>query len=452
MAEKIITGGWSYPYASNQGDRRYSEADFALFFGLFFSRGIVGNMEIGSGLQVRATNPPSLQVLLAPGAAVCGDIERRGFYNSSTKKITLDAPLSNQTRTDSIVIRHSAGDRQSYPVYKPNDTRVIRTASVYEIKICDIVVPAKDNSISQSNIRDTRADDKVCGFSSPYGRMNAGSLYAQFEDQITSFLNLSKAEFTTWFNNLKAQLAGNVATNLQNQIDKLIAEGQPIHNDKVTDWDIVKNGVDVCTFGYFEAVGDIPNAPYLGGGYIVHTTRLNAGIAMQVAYPVASKFLPRWRVSWGGPFTPWNDIISNRGGIVSEIKVKDLEVQNLTTNSFGKRVAKNVPIGYGMTATFTRIGYQVFVNTDEGSITGNMPAGTFATDLLEKIPVGFRPSLVTAMVVHQFFTDNKGSHYDFHPNGDLQYFGVTLKKGDVPRGSVTYFTDEPMPKQEGTTK
>lgn len=434
MGEKIIAGGWSYPYASSHGDRAYTEADYALFFGLFFSRGVVANMLKGDGLQVTATNPPSLQLKLGVGAAVCGDVERRGFYNSTEKKITLDIPLSAQARTDSVVIRHSAGDRQSYPVYKPNDTRVIRSEDVYEIKICEITIPANAGGISQALIKDTRADPSVCGFSSPYGQLKTGDLLAQFNAD----LERKDGIFDGWFNNLKNMLNTNQASNLQNQIDKLNAEGQPGRFRVYDDLNTVPTGLDVFWKEY-----PLKNTPAdMQGGGLVQTFKKDKE-AFQIAIGFDVDKSPSFRWKWLEKWTAWQSFVSTDENDI--VKVKKLKAEQLEVT--GYKIINNFQLGYGRTGTLMRVGNMVFLNSQGQYLYGKTNANNQWLTINEKIPAGYRPIVGLQATSFSLGNPDKRTHNDIATNGDMRLHTGTGWGEDewfiMPQ--VSWATNDPFP-------
>ena len=249
---------WSFPFKSSNGDRMYSDADFAQYYANFFTTGIIAT--VGSGLQVKQTAKPSLNIVLSMGAA---NIKGRHYFNTSDKNFVIPAPSTTQARTDSLVIRLNLSNRSILSVYKTNSTQVVQSEDVFELQLCTIKVPANATSISQANITDKRSDNKVCGFSTPFEKLAVGDLMAQYETQVQEWFNQAKTnvsgmisnydqQFQVWFKNLKNQLDDNQVAHLQNQIDNSIHDAGSI-----------AYGTDLNTLinpGFYTIRGEKPNA------------------------------------------------------------------------------------------------------------------------------------------------------------------------------------------------
>ena len=70
----------------------------------------------------------------------------------------------------------------------------------------------------QSNITDRRADSELCGIvTSVLQQLDLTSFMAQFN----AWMDENEVAFDEWFDNIQAQLSGDVAGNLQNQINNL---------------------------------------------------------------------------------------------------------------------------------------------------------------------------------------------------------------------------------------
>ena len=235
---------WSFPWLSIDGDRMYDDSDFSKFFEGLFSYGV--SLTTANALKVTASPNGGMKVQVDSGYAFVGKV----FLNSTTKALSIDVASSMQDRTDSIVVRVDKSVRDVFLVVKKNDTTVTRTSDVYELQLATIKVPRNVSSITADLITDKRADEKVCGYSSPFQKVNVSGLEDQykrmldliiqkmneytaeekgkFEADMQAIINLGNAklnDFTTlfydWFNNLKDQLDGNQAAKLQNQIDEM---------------------------------------------------------------------------------------------------------------------------------------------------------------------------------------------------------------------------------------
>ncbi|MFK4948461.1 pyocin knob domain-containing protein [Lactococcus formosensis subsp. formosensis] len=207
---------WTFPLKSINGSNMYSDKDFRRFYANIFSSGIIPNVDLEGNLslQVLQTETPSMNIRVGPGVDM---INGGHIMNTAIKEFPIPAPLTTQERIDCIVAQWNDSTNSGDIIYKKNTTQIVRSQDIWEHKLAEIVVPANASSISQANITDTRANPDVCGYSSPFEKIDVGDLVAQFK-ALTDEYNL---EFQAWFENLKNQLDDNQAANLQNQIDTI---------------------------------------------------------------------------------------------------------------------------------------------------------------------------------------------------------------------------------------
>ncbi len=207
---------WTFPLKSINGSNMYSDKDFRRFYANIFSSGIIPNVDLEGNLslQVLQTETPSMNIRVGPGVDM---INGGHVMNTAIKEFPIPAPLTTQERIDCIVAQWNDSTNSGDIIYKKNTTQIVRSQDIWEHKLAEIVVPANATSISQANITDTRANPDVCGYSSPFEKIDVGDLAAQFK-ALTDEYNL---EFQAWFENLKNQLDDNQAANLQNQINTI---------------------------------------------------------------------------------------------------------------------------------------------------------------------------------------------------------------------------------------
>lgn len=230
---------WGFPFSSLDDDRKYNDEDFAKFYENLFSNGVM--LTAGEALRVTASANNGMTVNVLSGGAV---INGRQFYN--TEPAALPVPVASTTtdRTDSVVIRLDLFTRQIGPVYKQGDVSVVRQETTWEIQLARIFVPRNAAGISPENITDKRADETVCGYSSPYREVSVSGLEDQYQDMLQKMFEGFKAQaednqssfenmlsnqqqlFHDWFTALQSQLDDNQATNLQNQIFNLTPDKQ----------------------------------------------------------------------------------------------------------------------------------------------------------------------------------------------------------------------------------
>ncbi|WP_260312788.1 hypothetical protein [Lactococcus lactis] len=250
-----------FPLKSINGSNMYNNDDFRQYFANFISTGILANVPLAgsTAFQVTQTDSPSMNVIVGSGVAwiIGGQV-----MNTSPLSFKIPAPLTSQSRTDSIVVQWSNSSNNGDIVYKQNSTKVVQSNDVYELQLCKILVPANATNISQSNITDMRADPTVCGFSSPYEAIKTGDLLAQFKSE----LEANGVLFSEWFETIKGQLSEDAAGHLQVQLDNLNAQVVKISGDQ--DISGGKNFTDDTKMNNLELTGKLtrPNKKVLLSG------------------------------------------------------------------------------------------------------------------------------------------------------------------------------------------
>lgn len=194
-------------------DRVYNSADLAHYFSLFVGNGVF--LKPTTSLQVSSQPTPNMSIKVALGSGWIN-----GYFITVTSPETLTIPTAHGSlpRIDSILMRLDLGTRQIQLVVSPGTAAsspqpnsLIRTGNYYDLELAQVRVPAGATSITQSLIKDMRYDVNRCG------------LVKGLIDQIdaTAFFNQYQDQFNTWFENLQHQLSGDVAANLQLQIDEI---------------------------------------------------------------------------------------------------------------------------------------------------------------------------------------------------------------------------------------
>ena len=108
----------------------------------------------------------------------------------------------------------------TYNGSNPSPTAPVRSAAIYQIVLAQIYVAAGATKITQANITDTRSNNSVCGIvTGTVKEMDYSQFASQFNGYYEGFKQSNKADFDTWFNQMKNQLTTDAAGNLQNEID-----------------------------------------------------------------------------------------------------------------------------------------------------------------------------------------------------------------------------------------
>ena len=278
---------WSFPWLSIDGDRMYDDSDFSRFFEGLFSYGV--SLTTANALKVTASPNGGMKVQVDSGYSFTGKV----FLNSSAKALSIDVASSTQDRTDSIVVRMDKSVRDVFLAVKKNDTTVTRTSDVYELQLATIRVPRNVSSITGDLITDKRADEKVCGYSSPFQKVNVSGLEDQYtallkaiidkmnqytEDEKVKFeadmqailtkgneyIQQAQADWQTFLESISQSMEGDVALNLQKQITSLTPDQLLFtKNDLPFDYPMVEvlaliNGFGITPLGEENWLGDIP--------------------------------------------------------------------------------------------------------------------------------------------------------------------------------------------------
>ena len=255
----------SFPWDDHNGDREYSSDEFAEFFSTLFKPGVVATANFGTGLQITESASLGMRVKFCSGEAFSSF--GRNYVHGKDEEVIVPIASTLQDRTDSVAIQFNKSQRDAFFVYKESDTTVTRTDSIFELQIAKILVPKNSTQITNANITDMRADESVCGYFSPHGKLNAGDITAQF---------------VAWFNDFKGKLGTEPATNLQLQITDL--DSKVVH--KITDLDskvVHKTGDE--TISGKKTFSEVVDMPKFADSYIAFFANKGGGDAVTFAAP-----------------------------------------------------------------------------------------------------------------------------------------------------------------------
>lgn len=243
MAITTSTNGFFWD--SIDHDRVYDAGSFENWLKKFFTSGVfTGDLQV--------TQSDALEVSVAPG--YCNIDGKVQMFSSSTK-LKISPGNATYPRIDNIVVERNNSDRDiSLKVVKGTETSSTAAAparawndTIKQLVLAQISVPAGATSITQVNIKDTRASE-LCGIVAGTVReLDFSQMQAQFDAYYKSFTAskesdysrwsaAEKASFDTWFETIKNQLSTDVAGSLQNQLveheDRLaLIEKMVIQND-----------------------------------------------------------------------------------------------------------------------------------------------------------------------------------------------------------------------------
>lgn len=192
---------------SINSDRTYDADSFAEWLRKFFTTGIFNG-------EMQVTPSTGMTVSVAPGYA---NLEGKVRFFDTIQTFTLDPASGSYPRIDTIVVRSDSTNRiitteyvkGAYSGNNPVPTAPVRTGSIYEIVLAQILVGAGITAIMAEDITDTRPDDDLCGWVT-------STVESVPMDQITTQM---QADFLAWYDRMKGQLSQDAAGHLQAEID-----------------------------------------------------------------------------------------------------------------------------------------------------------------------------------------------------------------------------------------
>ena len=204
-------------------DRAISSAPYRKLIKSLFSDGVLPNPS--TNLQVSAGT--GMKVNLYAGFAICNGCQKLQETNMSLDIATASAV---NDRIDTVILRLNDNDDvrecefyvlTGTPAVSPVRPALTQTDSIWEIGLADVLVKANSTQISNANITDTRYETARCGIISSISEFDTTTLYQQVQADLQEFRDINQAEFIAWVDSLENKLSGDVAGNLQLQIDEL---------------------------------------------------------------------------------------------------------------------------------------------------------------------------------------------------------------------------------------
>lgn len=223
----------AFPFDSEKdnlgnNDREYFADDFARYFRSFISSGTF--MRKADNLQIMAND--DMTVTLRPGSMI---IDGYKYDNVSDIIIPIEPADGVMNRIDRIAITWIKEERDIHVTiqkgqysYTPIVPECRRTEEYKDYVVADIYIAAGAISITQDNITDQRLNTEVCGLAIAFCMIDTKMIFDQlqaFYQKVVAESNewkeAKKVAWETWFANIKDQLSGDVAGNLQGQIGVL---------------------------------------------------------------------------------------------------------------------------------------------------------------------------------------------------------------------------------------
>ena len=194
-------------FNSVNNDRVYDASDVAGFLSKFFTNGVFNN-------TLAVSSNDNMTVSVATGNA---NINGYGYENTEALTLDIDDADSTLNRIDSVILRLDLTNRQitvqvlqGDSATTPSQPSIVRTGSIYDLRLANILVSAGTTRITTDLITDTRFGSECGNVTQAVLSLDTSEIFAQY-----------KQAFEDWFEELQVELDGDVATHLENQIISL---------------------------------------------------------------------------------------------------------------------------------------------------------------------------------------------------------------------------------------
>lgn len=213
-------------YNSLNKDRVYSAEQMSSIFNGIITDGVFST--VGNALTTVAGS--GMQVIVKPGRAW---FNSTWTLNDSQLPLSIDAADVSLTRIDAVILEVNSAVSARYNSIKilrgiasanPVKPTLIASETLHQYALAYITVRPGATAITNANI-EVNIGKTGCPFiTSVLQQVNIVDLFNQWD-----------AEFTSWFENVQAQLSGDVAANLQNQITSVTEFGYGKNGHVATD-------------------------------------------------------------------------------------------------------------------------------------------------------------------------------------------------------------------------
>ena len=197
--------------------REYTASDLYRLIGL-----LVGNGVYMNELAPTATNE-DMSITHGTGHAWIGGV---AYWNTIPFVLEIATADGSLNRYDSLMLRLDLSTNEVYAIivqgaYATNPTppACTRNAETFDLKLCDIYIPAGCTKITQDQITDTRLDSSVCGVPVfPVEHLDTTTFYKQINADLENFKEREQTDFANWTEEQKKEIL-DVLSQLENLID-----------------------------------------------------------------------------------------------------------------------------------------------------------------------------------------------------------------------------------------
>lgn len=190
---------------------------------------LVGNGVYANDLAPTATNE-NMSITHGAGNAWINGVRYKNKAPFVLEIATADGSLN---RYDSLMLRLNLSINEVYAVivqgtYATNPTppACTRNAETFDLKLCDIYIPAGCTKITQDKITDTRLDSSVCGVPVfPVEHLDMTCFYRQIATDLDDLKNSERAEIRELLQELNELVEGDAVGQLVAKINEKLPLG-----------------------------------------------------------------------------------------------------------------------------------------------------------------------------------------------------------------------------------
>lgn len=251
-------------YNSYNGDRKYDSEQLSSIFDGIIEDGVFANV----GEKFAVAPGAGMQIIVKTGRAW---FKHTWNLNDSWMVLDIDPADSLRSRIDSVVLEINSNTlvrENSIKIVKgtlgssPIAPTMIHGDGVDQYRLADITVGPGISTIGESNISNKVGLDETPYVVAPIKSIDVSYLYNEWDNSFNKWLEDTDASFQEWFSNIQAQLAGDVAANLQNQIDRCVkfedkATIDDIKHSNPNKWTDSKDLSEYVSSRPFNNLGDI---------------------------------------------------------------------------------------------------------------------------------------------------------------------------------------------------
>lgn len=218
-------------------DRAISSAPLRELIKRLFSDGVLP--DVATNLLVQYVGSTRVTGAVSGDAETYNVVVNAGFgicagclkLQENFHGLVMDTADTSHPRIDTVVLRLDDNDAvrscefyivQGTPAPNPVAPALTRDSSVWEIGLANLHKPPVVSTANPVTVTDTRLDPNRCGVISSISEFDTSALYRQVQDAMVHYQNVTEAEFEAWFNEMRDQLSGDAAGNLQAQIGALV--------------------------------------------------------------------------------------------------------------------------------------------------------------------------------------------------------------------------------------